>query len=362
MVPRGSGSEDSRGVAMTESSSRAETLRKKLRLRPDKCGPEELRAWRHLLRHSEHARALRINPVAVQLIAAWYPRGVNFVSDSDLLRIIREIISPTFSSLTPRQRQIIARCDVGGERCSDVAIDLSISTRHLIREHNSAIKIIARHLGTPTQNAPRVLSDSSDTINAYMVLSSALEQSGHFESGIEVLARLANQVSNVEVRTAIEIRLAEIYIDANQLSYARDHIHAALRLSSAALDPDTTRAKVAICEALLAMAMGNATLAFKKISRSCLMLRSAYPIKRDIETEDSLIKALNLRSEWALLGADFTTASKLSREAGLLLEHRGDATSKFAICSKNNAGVLHVLQGDFATGEAELRECLRDRA
>src|SRR5580658_10295891 len=89
-------------------------------------------ACRELLRHLDRPARLRSNALLRQTSLA-------DADDDELTTAVRALVDDALATLSARRRTIVVRCDLGGELCASVASALSISRRHLFREHARAV-------------------------------------------------------------------------------------------------------------------------------------------------------------------------------------------------------------------------------
>jgi hypothetical protein len=107
---------------------------------------ETIRACGELLRFAIEPRPLPANALALRIAPS--------VDRRDVARTVRS----AFDELSPRQREIVVRCEIRGEPYAAVAKSLHLSERHLYRERRAALSRIAHRLLTdePANTGPAV--------------------------------------------------------------------------------------------------------------------------------------------------------------------------------------------------------------
>ena len=138
-----------------------------------------------------------------------------------------------FAELSVRQREIVARCDIRGERYDAVAKSLHVSERHVFRERRTALSAVAHRLLTELPAAVKpAVTVAPDAFDVRVALSEALENGGNWQAAAGILERLAADVAAAEERGLVEIRLARLYRDAEQIVPAHHHALLARTLAS----------------------------------------------------------------------------------------------------------------------------------
>jgi DNA-directed RNA polymerase specialized sigma24 family protein len=95
---------------------------------------ETIRACAELLRYVDESRPFRPNAITARMAA------------STDIREVTKVVHASLADLSPRQREIVVRCDVRGERYGAVATALYVSERHVFRERLSVLNHIAHRL------------------------------------------------------------------------------------------------------------------------------------------------------------------------------------------------------------------------
>src|SRR5580692_8470026 len=118
--------------------------------------------------------------------------------------------------LPPRQREIVQRYDLQGERASDVQLSLSLSARQFFRDRRRALAVLSRYLFYDDAScgecvtSPAALTRISSINDAALLgrtFARSLAQSGNLRC-LEVLQRLAASTTNPLERTDLLLELA----------------------------------------------------------------------------------------------------------------------------------------------------------
>jgi tetratricopeptide (TPR) repeat protein len=310
---------------------------------------ETIRACGELLKHVDESRSLRANAVVARMSP--------LVDDHHVATIIRSVLD----ELPMRQREIVVRCDIRGESYASVAQSLHISERHLFRERRAVLGRIAHRLLTEgAMGGKSRVAVAPDAIDVRLGFSSALENSGNWQAAAESLERLAADVARAEQRGAIEVRLARVYRNADQLAPAFHHADIARTLAARAkIDGDLQRVEADVAVAAVAMASGNWKLADELAQQSIVQLRMRTDRSFGTRVPNALAQALLLRSEMLVDNDDVASAFNLASEASSIVgRNAGDALLE--VSSREMAALTSLFLGrDLQRNEEMLWDCCR---
>ena len=310
---------------------------------------ETVRACGELLRHVDQARSLRANVIVAQMSPS--------VDHRDIAKTVRAVLD----ELSVRQREIVVRCDVGGESYASVATSLNVSERHLFRERRAALSRIAHALLTEEagRREPRV-TVAPGAIDVRLGFSGALENSGNWQAAAESLERLAADLAAPELRGAIEVRLARLYRNADQLAPAHHHADVARTLAArATVDGDLQRVEANVAIAAVAMCSGDWKLADELAQQSIVQLRMRTDRSLGTRVPNALAQALLLRAEMLVDNDDVASAFHLASEASSIVG-RNAADSLLEINSREMAALTSLFLGrDVERCEEVLWDCCR---
>src|SRR5580700_6828017 len=275
------------------------------RLSRPRFDAETIRACGDLLRCIEESRPLRANPLAKR------------ISPSVDRRDVARVIQSAFAELSLRQREIVVRCDIGGERYNAVAKSLHVSERHVFRERRTALSAIAHRFlnELPVESEP-VVTVAPVAFDVRIALSEALENGGNWQSAADVLERLAADVAAAEERGLVEIRLARLYRDAEQIVPAHHHAGLARTLASrVAVGHELQSLEADLAVAGVAVASGDWKLAGDLAQQSIVRLRPFTPGSLGKRVPNALAEALLLKAELLVDNGGVDTAFTLASEA-----------------------------------------------
>jgi tetratricopeptide (TPR) repeat protein len=307
-------------------------------------------ACRDMLRHARHPARLRANPI-VRRVAEREGLSLQAVSDDELVRHVERTIEAALQALPPRQRSIVQRCDLGGERYEDVARELFISKRHAFRERDTAAaSIVAGVLAVP-QLGPAIVTPRTDLLAARVRQARTLDQNGHGSVATSLLADAAATISDPGGRNALTTRLIHLSIDAGRLADAdRDLLAARGTLAS---DPSLLpwhHAEFDVAAARLGHARGHIDEAARLAQRASASLRSALETSGEPRIGNALTGALLLRAQIAHGAGELSTAVLLgsaARDIGKLTHQRVDV--ELAV----EARLAHAMLQMYATDDAK---------
>lgn len=310
---------------------------------------ETIRACGELLRCVHESRPLCANALA---------RRISLPLDyRDVARIVR----CAFGELTMRQREIVVRCDIKGERYAAVATSLHVSERHVFRERRTALSSIVNRLLTeiPACTKPAV-TVASDAFDVRFALGEALENGGNWQRAAEILERLAADVASLEQRGLVEVRLARLYRDADLFARAYHHADLAKRLAErATIDGDSQRVEADVALAGVAAGAGNWKHADDLAQQSIVRLRPWTDGSLGTRVPSALAEALLLKAELLVDNGGVEQAFNLALEACSVVGQNAVEPS-VEISSRALAALTSILLlRDTQRSEEALWECYR---
>ena len=311
---------------------------------------ETIRACAELLRCVEESRPLRATPLAKR------------ISPSLDRRDVARVMQSVFGELSLRQREIVVRCDIRGERCDAVAKLLHVSERHVFRERRTALSAIAQRLlaELPAGVKPAV-TVAPDALDVRVALSGALENGGNWQAAADILERLAVDVAAAEERGLVEIRLARLYRDAEQIVPARHHASLATTLASrVTIGHELQCVEADLAVAGVAVASGDWKLAGDLAQQSIVRLRPLAPGSLGTRVPNALAEALLLKAELLVDNGGVDPAFKLASEASTVLGQNGAEPSTEISARAMVALTSLLLAKDVQRSELSLWECYRD--
>ena len=277
-------------------------------------------------------------------------------------RDVARIVNAGFDELTARQREIVIRCDVGGEPHAAVAKLLHVSERHVFRERRTALSRIAHRLLTaPPADTKAAVTFAPDAFDVRIALGEALDNGGNWQAAAEVLERLAGDLTAPEQRGAVEVRLARLYRDADQYVRAYHHAGVARTLATrATIDRDVQEIEADLTVAGIAIGSGNWNLANRLAEQSIVRLRPRADGSLGTRVPNALARALLLKAELLVDSGGVPLAFGLASEARAIAG-RNAAGSSLEIAARSMAALMSILAvRDIQRSEASLFECYRD--
>jgi tetratricopeptide (TPR) repeat protein len=310
---------------------------------------ETIRACGELLRRLEESRSLRGNTLASR------------ISPSAEHRDVALIVSSAFGELSLRQREIVVRCDIRRERYAIVAKSLHVSERHVFRERRTALNRIAHRLFAelPAATKPSV-AVAPDAFDVRVALSGALENGGNWQAAADILERLAAEVASAEERLSVEVRLARVYRDAEQIVPARHHADLARTLASrATVGGELPCIEADLALAGVAVASGDWKLAGDLAAQSIMRLRPLTPGSLGTRIPSALAEALLLKAELLVDNGGVDPALKLASEACSIVGQNAAEPSTEISAHAMVALTSLLLAKDAQRSEESLWECYR---
>ena len=231
---------------------------------------ERIAAIRDVLRHLDHPERLQLNP-----LVSWQFLGVS--EQASGAARVKQAIDLAIEGLSPRQREIVRRCDLRGHPHRSVINDLGITERHFYRERRSALDSIGAKLAAPKQTTVTVLASRvpSEPPELQMAFVEAARQVGDTSRAISLLTDALAE-TGVHRRVQIECRLAELYCELSEIEKASSHLKAARELTYQASDAtENLRLQSDSVEAAVAWRTGRADAATTFANRAIRGLRAA---------------------------------------------------------------------------------------
>ncbi len=309
---------------------------------------ETIRACGELLRFAVEAR-----PAPENVLLTRMPR----VDRGELASMVRS----AFAELSSRQREIVMRCEIKGERYAAVAKAMHLSERQVFRERRAALNRIAQRLLTlRSEETSPALAVAADALEARIALGEVLENGGHWQAAAEVFERLAGELTLPQQRYPIEARVALLYRDADQFAQAYHHAGLATTLAARVTDDGgLARVEADVALAGVAAASGDWNLADALAQQSIDALRPLIDAGRAGRAPAALAQALLLKAELLADNGGVDQAVRLASEAcGIVERNHTDATTEISARTMY-ATTSSLLAKDSARAEELLRECYR---
>ncbi len=318
----------------------------------------DLRAGRELLRHLHHACRLRANPIVARILRAGGRDGAE-LSDAALVAYVTEAVESSIERLPPRQRAIVRRCDMGGERYTDVARSLFISERHAFRERDAAVLRMFGHLAAARPVALRGAVEQADRFWLQIANAQALEHNGSWETAAEVLERLSCQVDDAELRCFVQTRLARLYEQAEQAGNAAGHLSAARALAAGSRRRSGWQeAEVGVTSAWLAAGSGDPRAADRVAGRCCAELESWSQTTNERRISNALIDGLSLRAELAIARGELEASAAFASRACEVAGGGRAFDAQVVIFARSSSAIVGCLRGREAQStRTELEQC-----
>lgn len=317
----------------------------------------DLRSCREMLCHLNHPRLLRNNSVA-RCILESSRRDIAALEDDAIGAQVRQAVATLLEGVTVRQRAIVRRCYMGGERYADVARSLSISERHAFRERDAALRYILAHV-TPAPPARTLVHSTMDNFWRQVAHAQAIEQNGSAEAAASALEHLSATLPDADRRCFVETRLARLYIGVDRFSLAAHHLNVARRLLARTGDGSSwRRAEVDIAEARLMDAVGDLDVADQVVRRACAELRSWSHTSTERRIPNALVDGLTLRAEKAFDAGDLGAATQLAFGACKAADDERYVDPQFAVAARDAAAMAGWSRGnDWRACEQALQSC-----
>jgi len=253
---------------------------------------ERMAAIRDVMRHLDHPERLQLNP-----LVSWQFLGVS--EQASGAARVKKAIDLAIEGLSPRQREIVRRCDLRGHTHRSVINDLGITERHFYRERRSALESISANLVSPRQTTVTVSTTriTEEPSGLYMAFVEAARQVGDISRAIALLTDARTEAS-VQQRVQIECRLAELYCELSVIDKASSHLKIARELTYQASDAtEDLRLQTDSVEAAVAWRTGHADAATTLANRAIRKLRTAVLKKGTPGDTRALALSLLLLSE-----------------------------------------------------------------
>jgi tetratricopeptide (TPR) repeat protein len=248
-----------------------------------------LECVRRLLRRLNDPDELRTNPLASRYFAdaERAAASLGLVERTIVARIRAAVVTAVEGLKAPqagaqsrgvRQRAIVSRCDLRGEKHESVARELGISRREFYRERRRAFDrlglALEREFSTPVEPA-RIRPSEFELRLQY---ASSLHLVGRFDPALKELEMLGAQDRPAHERTRPLCYGVEIACDAGSTTSAQ-HLLDAARQSLDAIGgehaPALCRAQVMIASGILAWRTGDADGALRAFESAAQTLRAA---------------------------------------------------------------------------------------
>ena len=301
---------------------------------------------RRLLRRLGDVEELRTNPLAAPYFErAEHVAGSRVVFEQTIAARIRAAVISAIQALEglsgdrrshgARQRAIVYRCDVRGEKHETVARDLGISRREFYRERRRAFERLGLALEREFSTTVEVSRIRPTEFHLRLQYASSLHLVGRFDAALDELAVLSAESDDVPDRLRALCYGVEIACDAGEASRAGQLLESARELLRAVpCEPQYAlcRASVALAGGILAWGTSNIDVASAAYDSAAAELRG---------TKDQY--ALELLAATLLRKADVYAESGHPSESLSVL---GEAR---IVCDRMPHDVP-LLRGDLAAG------------
>ncbi len=312
---------------------------------------QALRACRELLRQVDHPRVLRNN-----ILLRHVP--VYEIACPAFSHRLRRVIEAALELVTPRQRAVLLRCDLGGERFSIVANDIGISERHLFRERAKSLAWIASSVLTADLTSavtPIAVDDSTELL---LALARSLEQSGETRRASELLITGVRNISDAFNRCRVETRLAFLYVSAGSIESAKHSIERARALCRDVEVDSWIADYVDLAAAQVAWDECNDQDAERLLNKGLRQLRRSSALNLDWRNFDALAKALLTRSIFDYDHGRLKDAQNCVDEGLSVLNKSLNADATVSLDLRLEAGLIRMTKdGDHEYYAKSLSEC-----
>jgi tetratricopeptide (TPR) repeat protein len=307
-----------------------------------------IRACSDLLRQLDSSNRLRSNPLVARLQAGADRDGLARAVESALRR------------LSPRQRGIVVRCDVGSEPYAAVAASLHVSERHLFRERRAALSLIAQALlNGESSSSPATVTLVPDALETRIATAESLADRGAWREAAEMLERVAEELP-AERRGPLEVRLARVYQDVENIPLARKHLDAARELAVRFADGQEWQlAEADIALAAVSAVSGNWIGADAIAARGVGQLRGWLDQSTDARIPRALVDGLVIQAEIADSRGD-DKALTFSSQAYDVMAGTDAVDDRSAIGARSVAAMTFINRAkDLQRSEDILWDCYR---
>src|SRR5580692_4814734 len=293
--------------------------------------PNLLRACAELLKNADRPQRIRNNLILRDLCQA----GLTLEGDAASLR---QLIESTLAELPPLQRIILTRCDLNDERHLVVYNALHISRRTFYRQRTAAFKAMTCLLlnTQPALVAVREV-ECNDALDLQLGLSRSLEQVGNWRRAADHIEVLVESSDVQQVRLWLELRLADIYIEAGRTSQANSKLRVAESIAASlfAFDPSTL-AVVDLLSAKAALTSDRDEVAIKLLRDALPKVRASSAQRTSLRISDSLIQGL-------LVCCELSHGSGALEDALASAEEAEEASRASAFVSPILTGRSHMM-------------------
>jgi tetratricopeptide (TPR) repeat protein len=247
----------------------------------------------------------------------------------------RDSIEIALFRVSARQREIVRRYDLAGEPAVEIQRALGISARQFFRDRRAALtelRMQLPYLVTPQSAVPVVFavaphpsSDASDATLSARARARSLAQTGNAQC-LDVLRDLARNTSDASARSDLLLELAELALDFDDESTARDAVASVMRVHN-----DTGQLKPGLAEYFSArLARTDARLTEPYADAAAKLSEAVARLRRSLAASPNSIDALVALSDTlgdiAILDfevGNFTSALAASAEAVRVIESFG---------------------------------------
>ena len=277
----------------------------------------------------------------------------------ELTAFLLRAIDRALDGVTIRQKTIIRRCYLGGERFTDVAEALGISERHAFRERNAALPAILANLATGSIGRVNRVDAAEDDMWLRIRQARAIQANGNWEAASTVLDCLATALADDAKRILVETTLARLYVSVDRFSLAQSRLDAARQIYARSEKAKSwQRAEIDLIEARLADTVGETGRAEQLARRASADLHDAMQTDGDRRIPNALVEALTVRAEVAFRSGERRRSVELSSAAVELCAQIPTVERPTALAARTVLGIASWTHtGDWRESERRVLDC-----
>lgn len=281
---------------------------------------------------------------------------------TDFVDTIGRAVSDLLNKLTPRQREILTRCDINGENANAAARRLYISRRHLFRERRQALQFMADELVVSVPKTSGAITRTSDDhFNQELRLAKLLQDRGAWRDAADILERLAESLDDAEQRGFVENLLSRLYSRSDRLALARHHATIAKELAARVrVGKAWHLAEADVARALVEYNAHNIAETERLAVGSATVLRSWLSTGSNMRVQNAFAEAILLQHELAFARGDITLARGLIEEAIDLTERAPSLESRLQILIRACAALLEIYCGQSQSHEEAITRAYQE--
>jgi tetratricopeptide (TPR) repeat protein len=317
-----------------------------------------LGGFRGLLRDARNPKRLRANPLAAAICSA---------PTAQLCDAFLSALQVSLHRLTPRQRAIVARYDLGRETVEALCSALAVSRRQFFRDHRAALRLLADQMLPPRSHASGtpeavVVHDAAQPPGSFpapsQALANGLRNVGAYDEAIALLRPGCDRRNASPVRLASALDIAEIAAERGDTETAKTALIEAKTVASA--DPAAVHACLA---AQLMLVDGHLVPSHREREERyefavSLLAADADPASGE-ERGPLLVRVLHALSLSHDHRGDWLAAREAARRAAGAVERFGLGETPFGLLARTNYAMRDARQfGNTDVALETLRSCL----